>query len=293
MEQRIVEALHEDLGIPAQEVGARRVCLHQLLELRCMDLHDLTACAACDKRAVELCTHGPKGRFAGPLALADKARLLSREGRVVLKEAVDHKDHLLHDFPVQQCILACPQGCLGDRRGAERGHDVGVEAEVLAEEGVAGDHGHKDFLTQLLFDRLRQHPQERDVVALQASLPERGGVVLAHRPPDAARQLVRDLVGAQEDADLAFSRHPRSVDIPDVRHGLSDAADEGGEYYQREDDHHDVEEALVLILWENLHGGGRELRQGPMERRGVGIREAHFHVDTQGFTYPRWVRILE
>mmetsp|Transcript_1479 Transcript_1479/g.4402 ORF Transcript_1479/g.4402 Transcript_1479/m.4402 type:complete len:249 (+) Transcript_1479:209-955(+) len=230
VQERVVEAVDKELGVPAQEVRALCVVFRDLLYPFCAHLDDLRAGGPGEEGPVEGRARGPQGRLARPLALADGHGLVAA-GAVVLQRALDHEDELLNHLPVHYGMVSYSQRNLAHSRRAEVVDDVGVEVEVLAEEGVVREHRHVDLLAQVLLDRLWQHPQQGNVVRLHSPLPQGRRVVLPHAPPDAAGELVRDLVGRQEDADLALARHPRRVDVADVRHCLRDAADEGGEYH--------------------------------------------------------------
>mmetsp|Transcript_74088 Transcript_74088/g.233985 ORF Transcript_74088/g.233985 Transcript_74088/m.233985 type:complete len:237 (+) Transcript_74088:400-1110(+) len=231
-----------------------------LLDLVPADLQDLCTTSPSEERSVKGCLCSPESQLANPTILVDFDGLL-KSWAMVLQTPLEHKDELLHRLPIHQCVLARPQCGLCHCLRAELADDVGVKAKVLTEERVLGEPRKVDLFPQLLLEWLWQHPQQLDVLHLDDPLPKGLGVVLPYGPPDTAGELVRDLVAAQEDADLALAGRPRRVDVADVRHGLRDPADEGGEDHKRKDDYNNVEEPLNLVFGEHFHGGWRELCQ--------------------------------
>mmetsp|Transcript_34378 Transcript_34378/g.106736 ORF Transcript_34378/g.106736 Transcript_34378/m.106736 type:complete len:219 (-) Transcript_34378:910-1566(-) len=61
------------------------------------------------------------------------------------------------------------------------------------------------------------------------------------------------------------------ANVPQARHHGGDAADERGEGNHGGDKHADREDTLIDVPRHNLHGRRSELRQAPVQRRGVAV----------------------
>mmetsp|Transcript_35563 Transcript_35563/g.111802 ORF Transcript_35563/g.111802 Transcript_35563/m.111802 type:complete len:375 (-) Transcript_35563:156-1280(-) len=204
----------------------------------------------------------------------------------VLQGAVDDKVHVAHCLTLIEEDLLRHQAPLLHRGVADRAHCRGVVLVVLQEEGVPDDDWVVDLLLQLHLHELGQLLDEFHVAP---HLPPRLRMgALVEETPDAHRQLHRDLVLPQVPPQRGLLLIPPAVDLPEPRHGIGDAADEGGEGDEGQDDDTDVEGPLHCVGGHDLHRGGRELRQRPMQRGCVPIADC---MDSRELVGPRctWV----
>mmetsp|Transcript_91 Transcript_91/g.247 ORF Transcript_91/g.247 Transcript_91/m.247 type:complete len:446 (+) Transcript_91:734-2071(+) len=141
------------------------------------------------------------------------------------------------------------------------------------------ERGHVGLLLQIHLHDLRQPPEELHVAPHHAPALELGALVDV--PPDAHRQLHGDPVLAEVPPHLRLLLVDQAVALPKACHGVRDAADEGGEGHERQDDHADVEGALGRVGGHDLHGCGRELRQRPVQGSAVAVAQSSVLIEAQ------------
>mmetsp|Transcript_60200 Transcript_60200/g.155014 ORF Transcript_60200/g.155014 Transcript_60200/m.155014 type:complete len:357 (+) Transcript_60200:266-1336(+) len=214
---------------------------------------------------------GPHGRLA-----AMRALLVQLLGGLLLHEhpvaqaAPPQEEHLVVLVPKVEDWVVMAQGV--DRSGvqANAADRALAHVGVQPEEEVTAHGAAKGEGEQLDLQRLREHPQQLHVGLLHA-LVLRLQLVL-RVADDAEGERRRHLARAQEAPEQAHVLVEHRAHLPKLGHGGRDAGDERGEDQHRQDQDGNGKATLVLVRGEDLHGGWRELRERPVQRREVLVR---------------------
>mmetsp|Transcript_77269 Transcript_77269/g.240075 ORF Transcript_77269/g.240075 Transcript_77269/m.240075 type:complete len:241 (-) Transcript_77269:37-759(-) len=205
----------------------------------------------------------PQHRLAHPLLrLQGGVQRLALQGQVLEVSRLDEV-HVVCLVPRVEDEVRGRQGSRYEGGCAEPVHErLSLHAQA-AEERVRPHDGQHHLVAQLVLQRLGQLAEDPDVLGPHEVLVLHGGVL--QELDDAQAQLLPDSALPQVAPQQPELLHLVALEAVQVRHGGGDAADDGGEGDQREEEHEDGEDALADVLGAHVHGRRRELRQAPVE----------------------------
>mmetsp|Transcript_56688 Transcript_56688/g.151819 ORF Transcript_56688/g.151819 Transcript_56688/m.151819 type:complete len:379 (-) Transcript_56688:73-1209(-) len=192
--------------------------------------------------------------------------------------------HLFGDLACGEENLATDQPPLEYAVAAQLYEALAAEGGIMVEEGRAGDVGAVQLLVQQGHQVRWQKLQRLDLLLVRPRhLAE---VVLLQEAPDGPAQTAGHLVLAQVRPEHELLLPDLGGVLPQLRYGGRDGAQQRRERDKREEQAHNGVDPLGEIERTDLHAGGRELRQRPVEAGEVGVRDRRILYPVR--RYPVW-----